>query len=44
MKLRLSIAYFFVVAAIMLTGRITAQEIDFDSLLIREIEVENPTQ
>ena len=43
MKLRLSIAYFFVVAAIMLTGRITAQEIDFDSLLIREIEVENPT-
>ena len=43
MKLRLPIVFFISVTTILLTDRVAAQEIDFDSLLIREIEVENPT-
>ena len=43
MRLRLIIVSFLTGTGILLTGRVSAQEIDFDSLLIREIEVENPT-
>jgi len=44
MRYRLFIALFYSLAAMLtLPGRANAQEIDFDSLLIREVEVENPT-
>ena len=44
MRSRLSIALFFSLAAMLIApGQANAQEIDFDSLLIRKVEVENPT-
>ena len=43
MKIRLIIAFGFFLALALPGGRSYAQEIDFDSLLIRRIEVENPT-
>ena len=44
MRYKLSIALLYSLAAMLtLPGRANAQEIDFDSLLIREVEVENPT-
>jgi hypothetical protein len=43
MKCRIFIVALLFSSAILLNGRINAQNIDFDSLLIREIEVENPT-
>ena len=44
MRSRFTIALFFALAAMLtLPDRANAQEIDYDSLLIRRVEVENPT-
>ena len=43
MKPRISISSLVLLSAILLAGRLQAQEINLDSLLIREIAVENPT-
>lgn len=44
MRSRLSIVLFLSMAAILIVpGQADAQEIDYDSLLIRKVEVENPT-
>ncbi len=43
MKCRISIVALLFSSAFFLNGRINAQDIDFDSLLIREVEVKNPT-
>ena len=43
MKSRISISSLILLSSILLAGSLRAQEIDLDSLLIREIEVENPT-
>jgi hypothetical protein len=44
MRSRLSISLFLILAAMfIMPGRAGAQEIDYDSLLIRRVEVENPT-
>ena len=44
MRYRLSIALFLSLAAMLtMPNRANAQEIDYDSLLIRRVEVENPT-